>query len=114
MTGPKTDKWGFRPENSGTIDLDKGNYVLYKRLVSKIPGLASCIFCGGCYATCTTQAEGMNFRRMHLLLRRGVVQPLRQLVAPCVLCGKCTLVCPRNVDTRSVIYNLKLMLHESN
>jgi heterodisulfide reductase subunit C len=107
------DKWGFRPENSGIIDLDRGDFTLYRRLVDKIPGLQACIFCGGCHATCTMQAEGMNFRRIQLLLRRGMTQSLKQLAAPCVLCGKCTLVCPANVDTRSVIYNLKLLLHES-
>ena len=108
-----SDKWGFKSESSGIIDLNKGNYTYYEKLSAKIPGLQSCLFCGSCHSTCTAQAERMNFRRMHLLLRRGITHPLRQLIASCVLCGKCTLVCPRNVDTRSVVYNLKLLLHES-
>ncbi len=107
------DKWGFRPEQSGTIDLENGNYELWWRLVGKVPGIQACMFCGSCASTCTAQAEGMNFRKVQLMLRRGMNQSLRQLTAHCMLCGKCTLVCPRDVDTRSAIYNLKLLLHES-
>ena len=107
-----SDKWGFRPGNSGIIDLERGDFTLYRRLADKIPGIEACIFCGACHATCTMQAEGMNFRKIQLLLRRGMTQSLKQLIGSCVLCGKCTLVCPRNVDTRSAIYNLKLLLHE--
>jgi heterodisulfide reductase subunit C len=106
------DKWGFRPEKSVIIDLDKGNRSLYRKLTAKIPGLQGCLFCGGCHSTCTVQADGMNFRRLHLFLQRGEIHTLGTLIAPCLLCGKCTLVCPRNVDTRSVIYNLRKLLHE--
>ncbi len=105
------DKWGFRPETSNTLDLDKTDIDWYRRIVEKIPGLQSCIFCGSCVSTCTVNRDGMSFREMHLLLRRGEVQKLEKLVAPCLLCGKCALVCPRNIDTRSVIYNLKILMY---
>jgi heterodisulfide reductase subunit C len=107
-----SDKWGFSPEKSHVIDLDTGDYTLYRKIAAKIPGIQACYFCGSCHATCTVQSDGMNFRKLHLLLRRGEPASLKQMVEPCVLCGKCSLVCPRNVDTRSVIYNLKILLHE--
>ena len=109
---PSPDKWGFRPEKSQVIDLDTGDFELYRKIAQKIPGIQACFFCGSCTSTCTVQLDGMNFRKLHLLLRRGETGMLKQMVTPCVLCGKCTLVCPRNVDTRSVIYNVKILLHE--
>ena len=106
------DKWGYSADKSKLIDLDKGDLGLYRAVFRRVPGLRSCIFCGSCGATCTVQKDGMNFRQLHLLLARGEVTSLEELSAPCLLCGKCTLVCPRNVDTRSVIYNLRVLLHE--
>ncbi|MBP7505310.1 MAG: (4Fe-4S)-binding protein [Prolixibacteraceae bacterium] len=108
----KGDKWGFQPEKSNVIVLDRPVAPLYRQLRLKVPSLASCFFCGGCSATCTASEEGMNFRVVHLLLCRGEMEKVASLIAPCLLCGKCTLVCPRNVDARSVVFNLKLALHE--
>lgn len=108
----KQDKWGYRTEKSNLINLDENDQTLYNRVLKAVPGLKSCLFCGSCAATCTASADGMNFRRMHLLLQCGEPETLKELTRSCLLCGKCILVCPRNVDTRSVIYNLKIMVHE--
>jgi len=106
------DKWGFRSEKSNLVVLDNIDMRLYKALVAKVPGLAACIACGSCGATCAASADGMNFRLVTLLVRRGELSPVKDITRSCLLCGKCTLVCPRNIDTRAVIYNLKIMLYE--
>jgi heterodisulfide reductase subunit C len=106
-------KWGFKAENSGMVNLDGDNCLLYRKLLSEVPSLKACMFCGSCRATCTARDEGMNFMMMHLFLQRGETARISRLAGACLLCGKCTLVCPRNVDTRSAIYNLRLFLHES-
>ena len=106
------NKWGYSVDKSKLIDLDKGDFDLYPAILQKVPGLRACIFCGSCSATCTVQQDGMNFRLIHLSLVRGEVNSLKELSAACLLCGKCTLICPRNIDTRSVVYNLRILLHE--
>ena len=106
------NKWGYSVDKSKLIDLDKGDFDLYRAVLHKVPGLRACIFCGSCCATCTVQQDGMNFRLLHLFLIRGEVKYLKELSAACLLCGKCTLTCPRNIDTRSVVYNLRILLHE--
>jgi heterodisulfide reductase subunit C len=108
----KSDKWGYRTGKSNLINLDNNDPSLYKRVLKKVPGLKSCLFCGSCSATCTASNDSMNFRKVINLLQCGEYSPLKELTRPCMLCGKCSLVCPRNIDTRSVIYNLKIMLHE--
>jgi heterodisulfide reductase subunit C len=108
----RDSKWGFQPGKSNTILPDQADRQVYRKLRQQVPSLASCIFCGGCSATCTAAASGMNFRVVHLLLCRGEMEEVKEKSDPCLLCGKCTLVCPRNVDTRSAIYHLKLALYE--
>ena len=105
-------KWGFGREISHAVDLDRGTTALYRALVGSVPSFRACMFCGSCSATCTVAGDGMNFMQVHLHLQRGEAAPAAEMAAPCLLCGKCTLACPRNVDTRSVIYNLKVLLHE--
>ncbi len=106
------DKWGFTTEKSSQVNLDLVDPDLYEALAEKVPGFRACLFCGSCSATCTVIRDGMNFRYLHLLLLRGELPQAAGVLAPCLLCGKCTLVCPRNVDTRSVLFNLKILLHE--
>jgi heterodisulfide reductase subunit C len=106
------DNWGFQPEKSNVVDLDIADRDNYRIIVNRIPGLKACLYCGSCRSTCTAGNDGMNFRLLHLFLQRGELIKLKEILAPCLLCGKCMLVCPRNVDTRSVIYNLKIQLYE--
>jgi heterodisulfide reductase subunit C len=40
---------------------------------------------------------------MNTFNRRGEIEPLREEVTRCMLCGKCLLVCPRGVNTRNVV-----------
>ena len=41
---------------------------------------------------------------MLLGLQRG--QDVRPLLSSCMLCGKCTMVCPRGINTRRLILTL--------
>ena len=105
-------KWGYSIDKSKLIDLDNSDTRLYHAILKNVPSLRACIFCGSCSATCTVQQDGMNFRQLHLFLSRGETESWRNITNPCLLCGKCTLVCPRNVDIRSIIYNFRLLSHE--
>jgi heterodisulfide reductase subunit C len=42
-----------------------------------------------------------------ILIRRGENQQAKEEIGKCMLCGKCFLACPRNVNTRNVIINIK-------
>jgi succinate dehydrogenase/fumarate reductase-like Fe-S protein len=41
-----------------------------------------------------------------MLIKRGETDQVIQKLQKCMLCGKCTLVCPRGVDTRRMILSL--------
>ena len=44
-----------------------------------------------------------SLRELQILIKRGENEEVRQNIRKCMLCGKCTLVCPRGVNTRNVV-----------
>ncbi|HPF00052.1 MAG: 4Fe-4S dicluster domain-containing protein [Bacteroidales bacterium] len=101
-------EFGFKINKSAQIDLDKADDSLYRIICDLEPSLKVCIFCGSCAGTCTAgQFTSFSFRRLSVELRRGMVEEVKEEISKCMLCGKCTLVCPRNVNTRHILYHLK-------
>lgn len=97
--------FGFTINKSSTIDLDKVDDRLYGRLCALEPGALTCMNCGSCSASCTANNyKPMSVRKLLLSLRRG--EDVRPLLANCFLCGKCSMVCPRGINTRSIILSI--------
>jgi heterodisulfide reductase subunit C len=71
--------------------------------------------CGACSATCSAgNHTDFNFRLSHLMYRRGQFEGLASELDKCMLCGKCKMVCPRGVNTRAVVYNMRIFLNDMN
>jgi len=101
-------KFGFQINKDRQHNLDNADRKLFKRLALIEPSIWKCIFCGGCASTCTaSKFTDMSFRLISLHLRRGNTDEIRQMAAKCMLCGKCTMVCPRDVNIRHLIVLLK-------
>ncbi len=99
----KPNRFGFTINRSRQIDYDASDRRVSEYITAREPGFRLCFACGGCTATCTAgQHTYFNLRRMITLIRRGEIEPLREEVSRCMLCGKCLLVCPRGVNTRHV------------
>ena len=97
--------FGFSISKSSSVELDKVDTTLYDKLVRDDKGVATCISCGSCTATCTAGPfSGMSVRKVILGLQRGV--DVRPMLSCCMLCGKCTMVCPRGINTRNLILNI--------
>ena len=47
--------------------------------------------------------SGMSVRQVILALQRGQLRQVEQKLSACMLCGKCTMVCPRGINTRNLI-----------
>ncbi len=103
--------FGYKITKPRVIDLDQADTSLYKKLIRHVPSIERCIMCGGCTATCTANNHtDFNFRKCHLMFRRGQTENLAQELEKCMLCGKCSLVCPRGVNTRAVVQNMRILL----
>ena len=58
-------------------------------------------------ATCTAAPwSGMSVRKVILGLQRGRDDEVDRMLSRCMLCGKCTMVCPRGINTRHLILTL--------
>lgn len=100
--------FGFTLSKSSRIDLDKADNPKFRELVKTEPDVLKCMACGSCAATCTAgQYSRMNFRRLILMLSRGVDEEVLRELDSCLLCGKCLLVCPRGINTRHALISVR-------
>jgi heterodisulfide reductase subunit C len=99
--------FGFKLSPSSAVNLDTVDRRRYDRLVQLVPDACTCIGCGSCSATCTSASwTGMSVRKVLLGLQRGRDEEVDQMLSGCMLCGKCTMVCPRGINTRQLILTL--------
>jgi len=97
--------FGFKLSKSSTLDLDKIDTSVYRKLCKTDPDIKTCMACGSCSATCTAAPfSGMSMRKVILALQRG--QDVRPMLSKCMLCGKCIMVCPRGINTRHLILSI--------
>ena len=107
--------WGFSISTSRVLDMDSADRSAYKKLTEKVPSAKRCLMCGICSATCTAREHvDFNFRFCHLMFRQGQFENLSEELDKCMLCGKCKLNCPRGVNTRAIIYNMRIILDDLN
>lgn len=108
------DKFGFSISEGRQIDYDSNNRSLAAFIFEKEPSFRLCIECGGCSATCTSaNFTGFSLREVHILIKRGENDQVQKSLNKCMLCGKCTLVCPRGVNTRNIIVLAKKAFQNS-
>lgn len=106
--------FGYIVTRDRQIDFDTNNQDICKIVAKAEPTLNLCISCGSCAATCTAgQFTDFSLRQVILLLRRGETKDLDKEVAKCMLCGKCQLVCPRNVSTRNLVIQISKALYDN-
>ena len=99
--------FGFKLSPSSAVNLDQVDLDLYERLAALEPDVRICMACGSCGATCTASPfTGMSVRKVILDLQRGKEKEAAKLLSGCMLCGKCTMVCPRGINTRHLILSL--------
>jgi len=98
------EKFGFTILKERHIDYDSNNRSIAEFILKHEPSFGLCIECGCCSATCTTgNYTNFSLREINILLKRGENEIVRENIWKCMLCGKCTLVCPRGVNTRNVV-----------
>ncbi|OFX80372.1 MAG: hypothetical protein A2X17_00275 [Bacteroidetes bacterium GWF2_41_61] len=99
--------FGFKLSSSNRIDLDSCDSDLFLKLKAESGTIKQCIACGSCASSCSAaNFTGVNFRKTILLIERGKNEEAKELIKGCMLCGKCTLVCPRGINTREIILSI--------
>jgi heterodisulfide reductase subunit C len=107
----KAVNFGFVVTRDRQIDFDANDHTISRIVANAEPSVNLCISCGTCAATCSAaQFTDFSLRKIILLLRRGETKTLDKEISKCMLCGKCQLVCPRNVSTRNLILQISKAL----
>lgn len=100
--------WGYTIHIDNQIDYDKSSKILYKNILDEEPSLSWCIACGSCAGTCSAANFTLfSLRKLNLFIARGEIKEVKREISKCMFCGKCSLVCPRGVNTRGIIMALK-------
>ena len=100
-------KFGFALNPSSRIDLDKTDREKFAKLVELEPDVLKCMACGSCTASCTAgKFVKTSLRSTILALQNGKESDAKDMLKGCLLCGKCTMVCPRAINTRHLIMSI--------
>ena len=106
--------FGFKINKDRQIDYDKLSHKLYNDICVKEPDIKLCIACGTCAATCSVNKfSSFSLRKIIQLVQRGDTHNLNQELEKCMLCGKCILVCPREINTRNLLLTIKKEIYSS-
>ena len=98
------EKFGFKLSPSARIDLDNIDREKFVQLVQIEPDVLKCMACGSCTASCTAgKFTPTSVRSAILEIQNGRWQQALDMLKGCLLCGKCTMVCPRAINTRHLI-----------
>ncbi|MEG1499002.1 MAG: 4Fe-4S dicluster domain-containing protein [Bacteroidales bacterium] len=104
--------FGYSLNKSSVIDLEKADTNLAKEIAQEEPSFLYCIYCGTCTGTCTAgNFTDFNLRKIQLLVKRGQIEEIKNLLPNCMLCGKCQMACPKGVNTRHVLLILNRLVH---
>ena len=98
------DKFGYTISPSSRIDLDKADPGKFATLASIEPDVLKCMACGSCTSSCSAgKFVRTSLRSAILALQNGKEPDALLLLQGCLLCGKCSMVCPRGINTRHLI-----------
>lgn len=104
-------KFGFEISKGRQLNFDEMKSEKVEKLLELVPSYKWCIGCGGCTAACSAAGfTDFNIRKIHSAFFRAQYEGLDEQLNRCMLCGKCLLVCPRGVNTRSLIINMRRIL----
>ena len=99
--------FGFCISPSSHVMMDTVDQTTFNRLKDTNPDINTGIACGSCTATCTAgNFTEMSFRRVLLMLQRDKAEEAKKMTQKCMLCGKCTLVCPRGINIRKILTDI--------
>ncbi len=103
--------FGYKLNTDRQIDYDKNDAKICEQIEMNEPSFCLCISCGTCSATCSAALHtDFSIRKLITLIKRHEYSEAKTEIYKCMLCGKCQLACPRGVNTRNLILNIRRSL----
>lgn len=105
--------FGYSLSKSSAIVLSDSSDERFKELVALEPDVMRCMSCGACAGSCSaSNFTPVSLRRVMLALQRGLSSDALSQIKHCMMCGKCTLVCSRGLNTRHIILTIEKLYKE--
>ena len=99
--------FGFGLVPSSRINLDLFDREKFEELAAIEPDVRKCMACGSCTAVCTAgQFIQTSLRAAIEELHNAHPDKALGLLTSSQLCGKCSMVCPRGINTRHLILSI--------
>jgi heterodisulfide reductase subunit C len=106
-------QFGYTINKDRQIEYDKNDFHLAEELSKREPTFNVCISCGTCSATCTAAGfTNFNIRKLTTLIKRGEIAEVKEEIKKCMLCGKCLINCPRDLNTRNMVIEISRILND--
>lgn len=100
-------EFGYNLTSGNRLDLDNIEKNSFNKLKELTPELQKCIACGSCTSSCSAGLFSIvSFRSSILMFERGMYNEAFNIIKGCMLCGKCTIVCPRSINIRDIIITI--------
>ena len=106
--------FGYSISKGRTLNYDNSDFSLKKTLEHDVVSYCRCIGCGACASTCSAaKFTDFSIFKCNMLFRNAKYDELEQELSKCTLCGKCTLVCPRGVNIRGMILEMRNLIEKN-
>ena len=106
--------FGYSLTPSSRIDLDKVDTTLFHKLEAMEPDVKKGIACGSCTASCSAgKFIKTSLRQAIINLQNGKNKEALTAIESCMFCGKCTMICPRGINTRNLILSINKIYSNS-
>lgn len=99
-------QFGYSLMKRTSVNIYQTDKQQWQQLVEQHPEFKGCISCGACAAACPMNAAGkkITVRKTIIELNRGI--DVSANPADCQMCNRCTLVCPKGLNSRKVFFEL--------
>jgi heterodisulfide reductase subunit C len=105
--------FGYNIQRDRQIDYDTNNLRILNFIRQEEPSVDWCMSCGTCASGCTAaMTSDYSLRRLILLARRGEEEEIFETVNRCRFCGKCIIACPRDVNTRNIVFLMQYFVNK--
>jgi heterodisulfide reductase subunit C len=107
------NNFGYKIEHDTQIDYNKADRRIADMVAAHEPSVRLCLNCATCTATCSAaQFTEFSFLKILLFMKRGPTALVKEQLQKCMMCGKCQLACPRDINTRNAIVQMKKAIQE--
>ena len=106
-------EFGYKIQSNRQVDFDANNLRVLHYVRDHEPTIDLCMSCGTCSSACTAAATSeFSLFRLILLARRGEEGAMAEVINRCRFCGKCINACPRNVNTRNIVFVMQYAINK--